>query len=102
MSHKFKVGQAVVQAFRSLDCPATYQIVGLVPACLRGEPQYLIQCRLKGVRRLVRESEVAAAFASSAFSAWAATSPNTPDVRVANHPNLESGEGASVTDLFKF
>jgi hypothetical protein len=62
MSHKLKVGQAVVQAFRGLDRSAAYQIVRLMPACTRGEPQYLIQCRLKGLRRLVREAEIAAAF----------------------------------------
>jgi hypothetical protein len=97
MSHKFKVGQAVVQAFRSLDCPATYQIVSLMPACSRGEPQYLIQCRLKGMRRLVREGEVAAAFPSSALPTWAETSSDTPAVRVENHPILGSGGGASMT-----
>ena len=98
MSHKFKVGQAVVQAFRSLDGSVTYQIVGLMPACLRGEPQYLIQCRLKGMRRLVREGEVAAAFPSSALPTWAATSSDTPAVRVESHTILESGAGASMTD----
>ena len=98
MSHKFKVGQAVVQAFRSLDCLVTYEIVSLMPACPRGEPQYLIQCRLKGMRRLVREGEVAAAFPSSALPTWAATSSDTPAVRAENHPILGSGGGASMID----
>lgn len=82
MSQKFKVGQAVVQAFRNLDHSVTYQIVRLMPACFRGEPQYLIQCRLKGTRRLVREEEIAAAFPSSALSAWAGTSSDTPAVPI--------------------
>ena len=62
MSHKLKVGQAVVQAFRGLDRSMTYQIVRLMPACSQGEPQYLIRCRLKGIQRLVREAEIAPAF----------------------------------------
>jgi hypothetical protein len=62
MSHGLKIGQAVVPAFRCPDRSVTYQIVRLLPACDRGEPQYLIQCRTKGLRRLVRESEISAAF----------------------------------------
>ena len=42
MSHELKIGQAVVQAFRSPDRSVTYQIVRLMPACDQGEPQYLI------------------------------------------------------------
>ena len=98
MSHGLKIGQAVVQAFRGRDRSVTYQIVGLLPACDRGEPQYLIQCRLKGVKRVVREGEVTAAFPSSALSDWAATSCDTPAVRVESHTILESGGGPSMTD----
>ncbi len=62
MSHTLKIGQAVVQAFRGSDRSVTYQIVRLMPLCDRGEPQYLIQCRTRGLRRLVREAEILAAF----------------------------------------
>lgn len=62
MSHKLKVGQAIVQAFRGGDQSVTFQIVRLEPACPRGEPQYLIRCPLKGHRRVVRETEIAPAF----------------------------------------
>ncbi len=62
MSHRLKVGQTVVQAFRGLDRSVTYKVVRLMPVCDKGEPQYLIQCRMRGLRRLVREAEIAAAF----------------------------------------
>lgn len=62
MSHGLKIGQAVVPAFRGLDRSVTYQIVRLMPAYNRGEPQYLIQCRSRGLRRLVREREISPAF----------------------------------------
>ncbi len=64
MSHKLKVGQAVVQSFRGLDRSVTYQIMQLMPPSANGEPQYLIQCRFKGQRRVVCEAEVKAAFPS--------------------------------------
>lgn len=62
MSHKLRVGQTVVQAFRGLDRSITYQIVRLVSVCPKGEPQYLIRCREKGLQRIVQEGEIASAF----------------------------------------
>jgi hypothetical protein len=56
------VGQTVVQAYRGPDRSVTYQVVRLEPACFRGEPRYLIRCPRKGIRRLVREAEIAPAF----------------------------------------
>jgi hypothetical protein len=63
MSHKLKVGQAVVPAFREMDGMALYQIVRLMPLCFLGQPQYMIRCRRKGAERLVRETEIKGAFA---------------------------------------
>ena len=62
MTHKLKVGQSVVQAYRGMDHTVMYQIVRLMPLCSKGTPQYLIACRIKGLQRLVREAEIKPAF----------------------------------------
>ena len=62
MSHKFKMGQTVVQAFRGVDRSITYQVVRLEPPRTEGKPRYIIKCRLKGHQRLVQETEIVPAF----------------------------------------
>lgn len=62
MTHKLRIGQAVVPAFRGPDRTVTYEVVRLEPSCDRGEPRYLIRCRLRGLLRRVGEAEIVPAF----------------------------------------
>ena len=60
MSHRWNIGQAVVPAARARA--GLYEVVRLMPTCLRGEPRYQVRCRITGAVRFVGEAEIQPAF----------------------------------------
>jgi hypothetical protein len=57
-----KLGQAVVPAFRTGSASDLYEVTRLIDGGSSGSTRYQIRCRTRGIRRLVAEHEIRAAF----------------------------------------